>query len=545
MGIVTALFLLGAACGGLIFGWLGDRVGRVRAMTWSVLCYSLFTGACYFAQVPWHLGVLRYFAALGMGGEWALGVALVMESWPTSKRPLLAGFIGAAANAGYALIAVIAIQFPITPSSWRWIMLVGAAPAVLAFFISLFVPESKRWRESVERGPSQPVREVLRPPLRKNTLLAIGFASVALIVTWGIVQWIPIWADQMTGAKLRERQSGIATLLEKARAGGGLSSSLVQASTSAMAAEKLLARNKVADALTEMARVQACLEQTAGTDEPLVHEPNPAPARQALTLETELLEDARQQPKVKGYIQLISSIGAMMGCFIAPLLGGRLGRRPVYFGLCLLSLVACSILFRAFRDYSTTFLAMVLPVGFFTAAFYGWLPLYLPELFPTRARHRPGTRVQLRAYPGRGWRVADGGADGFLWPDGSPDGRECRGHELCEGGRLHLPDLHCWHGANLVRTRDKGSAAAGIATTRLRIRGRHASIDPTRKPRSLRRFLSRFASRHERHPGPRSNPFLVGVDEVHEALNVIAVRQALLLLAHLQAGLTAASSGLG
>jgi MFS family permease len=91
MGIITALFLVGAALGGLVFGWLGDRVGRVRAMTWSILFYSGFTGLCYFATEPWHLGALRFIAALGMGGEWALGVALVMESWPGAKRPLLAG----------------------------------------------------------------------------------------------------------------------------------------------------------------------------------------------------------------------------------------------------------------------------------------------------------------------------------------------------------------------------------------------------------------------------------------------------------------------
>ena len=77
MGKITALFLLGAAAGGLIFGWLGDRLGRVRAMTMSILCYSLFTGCCYFATQPWHLGMFRFIAALGMGGEWALGVALV------------------------------------------------------------------------------------------------------------------------------------------------------------------------------------------------------------------------------------------------------------------------------------------------------------------------------------------------------------------------------------------------------------------------------------------------------------------------------------
>src|SRR5438874_1073728 len=146
MGRITALFLLGAACGGLIFGWLGDRIGRVRAMTLSILCYSMFTGLAYFAQQPWQLGAFRFIAALGMGGEWSLGVALVMECWPADKRPLMAGVIGAAANIGYALIAVIGIFFSITRGSWRWVMLVGAAPALLTLLIVLFVPESERWK---------------------------------------------------------------------------------------------------------------------------------------------------------------------------------------------------------------------------------------------------------------------------------------------------------------------------------------------------------------------------------------------------------------
>ena len=293
MGIVTALFLLGAAFGGLIFGWLGDRIGRVKAMTWSILCYSVFTGLCYLATQPWHLGAFRFIAALGMGGEWALGVALVMESWPERFRPLMAGAIGAAANCGYALIALIAIKFPITKESWRWVMMVGAAPAALTFFIRLFVPESEKWRESVKRGPSRPVVEIFSPGLLRNTLFAIAFSSIPLIVTWGIFQWIPLWADQLTH----------------------------------------------------------------GT-----------------------------QPKVKAYIQLVSALGAVAGCLVAPLIGGKLGRRPVYFGLCLCSLIVCSILFRAFDGYNGVFLVVVGLGGFFTAAFYGWLPLYLPELFPTRVR---------------------------------------------------------------------------------------------------------------------------------------------------------------
>jgi len=127
MSYITALFLVGAALGGLSFGWIGDRLGRVRAMTLSILTYSVFTGLCYFAREPWQLGTLRFVAAFGMGGEWSLGVALVMEAWPAEKRPLLAGVIGAAANVGFALIAVVGLFFKVTQDSWRWVMVAGAA----------------------------------------------------------------------------------------------------------------------------------------------------------------------------------------------------------------------------------------------------------------------------------------------------------------------------------------------------------------------------------------------------------------------------------
>src|SRR5687768_14397500 len=153
MGIATAAFLLGAALGGVVFGWLGDKIGRVKAMALSILCYSLFTGLIYFATEPWHLAAVRFVAALGMGGEWSLGVALVMEVWPEKHRPLMAGIIGAAANVGFALIAVIGMFFRVTTDSWRWVALVGAAPALLTFVIRLFVPESEKWHAAVAASP--------------------------------------------------------------------------------------------------------------------------------------------------------------------------------------------------------------------------------------------------------------------------------------------------------------------------------------------------------------------------------------------------------
>ncbi len=108
-GVVIAGFLVGAATGGVLFGWLGDRIGRVRAMTLSVFTYAFFTGLCGLSQEAWHMAVLRFVAALGMGGEWSLGVALVMEVWPNRSRAFMAGLIGAAANVGYLLVGVIGI----------------------------------------------------------------------------------------------------------------------------------------------------------------------------------------------------------------------------------------------------------------------------------------------------------------------------------------------------------------------------------------------------------------------------------------------------
>lgn len=198
MGIITAFFLVGAAFGGIVFGVLGDKIGRVRAMALSILVYSLITGLGYFAQNPWHLAFVRGASALGMGGQWALGVALVMECWPERWRPLLAGMMGAAANVGFLLVGATAKLHPVTPESWRWMMIVAALPSLIAVFVVALVPESEKWKASVKKAAAGTgLAEIFGPELRKRTLLGITFASVSLIGTWGAVQWLPLWADQL------------------------------------------------------------------------------------------------------------------------------------------------------------------------------------------------------------------------------------------------------------------------------------------------------------------------------------------------------------
>jgi MFS family permease len=335
-GYIMAAFLLGAATGGLAFGWLGDKIGRVRSMVISITVYSLLTGACALAQAPWHLGVLCFLAALGMGGEWALAVSLVMECWPEKHRPKLAGAIGAASNFGFLFIALVAMKWRPTPESWRWIMIVGALPAVLALLVSLFVPESQRWKESVKRGASKPLREIFSRKLLKSTLLAIVFASVPLIGTWAAVSgWTPSWVDQMKQMELAKQN---------------------------LSADQ---REQVEGAKTPDERKKLV---------------------QGLLSPDLWKKIGGESSRSKAVVQIFLSLGAITGCFIAPVLGGIWGRRPVYFGLCVSSLVACQYLYRYHDTFNAEFMVVTFLVGGVTAAFYGWLPLYLPEIFPTRVR---------------------------------------------------------------------------------------------------------------------------------------------------------------
>src|SRR5205085_9649260 len=130
-------------------------------------------------------GGFRFMAALGMGGEWSLGVALVMEVWPEKHRAMLAGLIGAANNVGFALVALLGMSFAVTQATWRWVVLVGASPALLAFAVSFFVPESRRWQVAAAKKRLQPLREIMQTNAWKYTLIASILAGVALIGSWG------------------------------------------------------------------------------------------------------------------------------------------------------------------------------------------------------------------------------------------------------------------------------------------------------------------------------------------------------------------------
>jgi MFS family permease len=338
----------------------------------------VFTGACGFATEAWHVAVLRCIASLGMGGEWALGVALVMEIWPNKSRAFLAGLIGAAANVGYLLIAVLKLGLEafITEAQnvmlsigmsqsmvdwftghqgWRMLMIFGVAPAALTFLIRIFVPESEKWTEEKNKGGTSHWATV--------DLLAVlvGAAGPALMVY--------LWA---TPNPLALQIGG--TILGLAVAVVGYTYPVL----------RYLGRQSAADGT--LSTVRPTLKRmalAAGlSGVPLVA--TWAGVQWAPAWADKLT--GGQIPNASSLTQFWSAIGAILGCVLAAMMGDWFGRRMAYVMMCCAAFGSLQLFFLGNTEYGTGFLASVFLLGLCTASFYGWLPLYLPELFATRVR---------------------------------------------------------------------------------------------------------------------------------------------------------------
>jgi len=138
--IIQGAFLFGWALGGGFFGRIGDRLGRSRTLALTVLTYAAFTGLSFFAQSWWHLMIFRFLAALGVGGEWAVGASLLSETWPRRWRPWIAAVLQTGVNVGVLLACLSNVILANAPP--RYLFLVGVLPALLVFWIRRAVPES-------------------------------------------------------------------------------------------------------------------------------------------------------------------------------------------------------------------------------------------------------------------------------------------------------------------------------------------------------------------------------------------------------------------
>ena len=194
-GIIFSIFLIGWALGGMIFGVLADRFGRTRVLVWTILLYAVFTGLAALAQSWWQLAALRFITALGIGGEWAAGAALVAEVWPEARRAKAAGLLQSAWAAGFFLAALVALV--LRRSGWRPIFVVGIGPALIAMLVRIWIREPERWlkaraSEAHSAAGSRPgIAELFTNRHLRSTLVGAGLAFVAVFGLWGATNWTP------------------------------------------------------------------------------------------------------------------------------------------------------------------------------------------------------------------------------------------------------------------------------------------------------------------------------------------------------------------
>jgi len=186
---IQAAFLVGWALGGGFFGRLGDRLGRSRALVLTILTYAMFTGLSFFAQTWWHLLIFRFLAALGIGGEWAVGAALLSETWPRNWRPWLAAVLQSAVNLGVMLASFSVFVLAGFPP--RTVFLIGVAPALLVLWIRRHVPETEGWHaaKAQSRDNEPGILDLFRGSVRRITWLTLLVCAFSLSGHWAFMFW--------------------------------------------------------------------------------------------------------------------------------------------------------------------------------------------------------------------------------------------------------------------------------------------------------------------------------------------------------------------
>ena len=359
-------FLLGGAFGGVLFGMLGDKIGRSKTMIITILFYSVFTCVTAFAQAPWHMVVLRFFVAMGVGGEWAVASAMVAEVMPNRSRPVMSSIFHASSVFGTLLAVAAGALIVGNPAldtlipgvaGWRIGFALGVLPAILTVFVRWKMREPEQWTKSKQleaEGKAPPrgrISELFAPANLRNTLVGVSLASIGLVTFWG---------GHIYGknALLRLKQREVLVLKVDQLKNRGFSDSEARTIVT-----KLPAR---ASAELEMdeAEVKTLRENVD------------APYKSALK-------------RAEMTSMTLNTIGGGLGLVLFGTISTYLGRKGAFVFYHLLAFVMMLLMFQVLlpMQASATVLAITLPVfGFFTLGMHAGYAVYFPELYPTRLR---------------------------------------------------------------------------------------------------------------------------------------------------------------
>ena len=326
-GYATSIFVAGWATGGLIFGSVGDRIGRAKTLTLTVLLYSVFTGLSALSTAWWDFAIYRFITGLGVGGVFGLAVALIADTLPDQARPYALGLLQALSAVGNITAGIISIWMGslirsgtlTEDTAWKTAFLIGAVPAFLCVFIQVKLKEPEKWVKAREAGRATGVKFGSYESLlgearwRRPALLGMMLCIAGVIGLWGI----GFFAPELVGDVIN-------TSLKSKLAAQGLSDEAIKAELGSLGAY------------------------------------------------------------YKGLNSIIQNLGAFFGMLCFPFLAQRLGRRTSFIILFIGALISTNAYFQLFKSTDQMWMSAVM--GFFQLALFAGFAVYLPELFPTRLR---------------------------------------------------------------------------------------------------------------------------------------------------------------
>ncbi len=331
-GYATAIFMVGWAVGGIGFGIMGDRVGRVKTLMLTILLYAIFTGLSAISSSTMDFFIYRFLTGLGVGGVFAAAVTLLAETMPDNARPFVLGLFQASSvigNCGAALINIglgyqvyigafegqSLMGYPLTP--WRLMFLVGILPGLLVVLIQARLKEPEKWLAMKAAGGKKggSYSELLGDPrYRSNALFGLVLAIAGVVGLWGIAFFSPDLQRYVIGPRY----------IEEGKALGKSGAELL------------------------------AYAEWQGT-------------------------------KWAGITSLVQNMGAFFGIFVFSYVTVYTGRKPAFAAFFILAGLSTASVFLFLKEWSDI-LWMVPIMGFFQLALFGGYAIYFPELFPTRLR---------------------------------------------------------------------------------------------------------------------------------------------------------------
>lgn len=366
--ISTSVFIAGWATGGLIFGMLGDRIGRARTMLITILLYSFCTGLSALSVTVYDFAFYRFLTGLGVGGEFAVGVSLVAEVMPTRARTNALALLQALSAFGNISAALINWQLGIAAgegtldstglppwlanSPWRIMFLIGAIPALMALVIRRRLKEPERWQKASHSGSTEQklgsYRELFSHPVwRKHALLGLVLACSGVIGLWAVGFYTPDLIRQVQTRPLTEQV--YTREIAAARQAGD--------TTRTAQLESLFAAWQEGRDASEASDVRKQID---------------GEIKQTLTAN-------------QSFTSIAINIGAFFGMYSFGVVSQRIGRRPTFAMALLAAFFTTVFVFYTLSDLWEIFVLVPI-MGFFQLSLFGGYAVYFPELFPTYLR---------------------------------------------------------------------------------------------------------------------------------------------------------------